>query len=115
MRYLWGYCKYGTRVDSESKAELDRFIQAMIDIYQDIMEIAEGKLKAEESVLKHAPHTAEVLMTETWERSYSRSKAAFPLPWIMENKYWPSVSRINEGYGDRNLVCSCESIESYRE
>ena len=101
--------------ESESKAELDRFIQAMIDIHKDIMEIAEGKLKAEESVLRGAPHTADTLLTESWDRSYSREKAAFPLPWVMENKFWPSVSRINDGYGDRNLVCSCAPIESYRE
>ncbi len=101
--------------ESESKAELDRFIQAMIDIHKDIMEIADGNLKAEESVLKNAPHTAEVLMSDTWERNYSRMKAAFPLPWVMENKFWPSVSRINDGYGDRNLVCSCEAMELYRE
>ena len=99
--------------ESESKAELDRFIQAMIDIHKDIMEIADGKVKAEESVLRNAPHTAEVLLNDTWERSYSREKAAFPLPWVKENKFWPSVSRINDGYGDRNLVCSCEPIESY--
>jgi glycine dehydrogenase len=99
--------------ESESKAELDRFIEAMIDIHKDIMEIAEGKLTAEDSVLRHAPHTADVLLSDTWERSFSRSKAAFPLSWVKENKFWPSVSRINDGYGDRNLVCSCDPIESY--
>ncbi len=101
--------------ESESKAELDRFIQAMIDIHKDIMEIAEGNQDVEESVLRNAPHTAEVLMSESWGRNYSRSKAAFPLPWVIENKFWPSVSRINEVYGDRNLVCSCEPMEVYRE
>lgn len=101
--------------ESESKAELDRFIQAMIDIYKDIMEIAEGKLEAPESVLRNAPHTAEVLLSEPWDHKYSRSKAAFPLPWVRENKFWPPVSRINDGFGDRNLVCSCEPMESYRE
>jgi glycine dehydrogenase len=101
--------------ESESKAELDRFIQAMIDIHKDIMEIANGKLTSQESVLRGAPHTAEVLLSGNWDRSYSREKAAFPLPWVMENKFWPSVSRINDGYGDRNLVCSCAPIDSYRE
>jgi len=101
--------------ESESKAELDRFIQAMIDIHMDIMEIADGKLKAEDSVLRGAPHTADTLLTDSWDRAYSRERAAFPLPWVMENKFWPSVSRINDGYGDRNLVCSCAPIESYRE
>ncbi|RLD71665.1 MAG: glycine dehydrogenase (aminomethyl-transferring) [Bacteroidetes bacterium] len=99
--------------ESESKAELDRFIQAMIDIHKDIMEIADGKLKAEESVLRGAPHTADTLLIENWDRIYSREKAAFPLPWVMENKFWPSVSRINDTFGDRNLVCSCAPIESY--
>lgn len=101
--------------ESESKAELDRFIQAMIDIHKDIMEIADGKITAEESVLRHAPHTAEVLISGTWEMKYSREKAAFPLPWVTENKYWPLVSRINDGYGDRNLLCSCDPIESYMD
>ncbi|MEN8226572.1 MAG: aminomethyl-transferring glycine dehydrogenase [Bacteroidota bacterium] len=101
--------------ESESKAELDRFIEAMIDIHHDIMEIAEGKLEAGQSVLRNAPHTAEVLLSENWEQTYSRSKAAYPLPWVKENKFWPPVSRINDGYGDRNLVCSCDPIESYRD
>jgi glycine dehydrogenase len=101
--------------ESESKAELDRFIQAMIDIHKDIMEIADGKVNVESSVLRNAPHTAEILLSDQWDRSYSRKKAAFPLPWVMENKFWPSVNRINDAFGDRNLVCSCEPIESYRE
>jgi len=100
--------------ESESKAELDRFIQAMIDIHKDIMEIADGKLKTDDSVLRHAPHTAEILLSENWDRSYTREKAAFPLPWVKENKFWPSVSRIYDGYGDRNLVCSCAPIEEYQ-
>jgi len=99
--------------ESESKAELDRFIGAMTDIHKDIMDIAEGKVKAEESVLRNSPHTAEILVSDDWNRSYSREKAAFPLPWVMDNKFWPSVSRINDAYGDRNLVCSCDSIEAY--
>ena len=101
--------------ESESKAELDRFIQAMIDIHKDIMEIADGKIKVEESVLRNAPHTSEVLLSDHWKQSYSRSKAAFPFPWVKENKFWPTVSRINDAYGDRNLVCSCGPIETYRK
>ncbi len=101
--------------ESESKAELDRFIQAMIDIHRNIMEIAEGKQEVEGSVLRNAPHTAEILLAENWDRGYSREQAAFPLPWVRENKFWPPVSRINDAYGDRNLVCSCEPLESYRE
>jgi len=101
--------------ESESKAELDRFIEAMIDIHKDIMEIAEGKQEVDGSVLRHAPHTADVLLQDDWDRTYSRERAAFPLSWVRENKFWPTVSRINDGYGDRNLVCSCEPLESYRD
>lgn len=101
--------------ESESLAELDRFIEAMIDIHKDIMEISEGKQDVEGSVLRNAPHTAEILLAETWEKKYSREKAAFPLPWVKENKFWPPVSRINDAFGDRNLVCSCEPLESYRD
>ncbi len=101
--------------ESESKAELDRFIEAMIDIHKDIMEIADGKLDVAGSVLRNAPHTPEILLAEIWDRAYSREKAAYPLPWVKENKFWPPVSRINDGYGDRNLVCSCEPLEAYRD
>jgi glycine dehydrogenase len=101
--------------ESESKEELDRFIEAMMDIHDDIMEIAGGGQQVEGSVLRNAPHNAEVLLSEKWDRDYSREKAAYPLPWVRENKFWPPVSRINDGYGDRNLVCSCEPIEVYRE
>jgi glycine dehydrogenase len=101
--------------ESESKAELDRFIEAMIDIHKDIMDIAEGRQKVEDSPLRNAPHSAEVLLSDQWNRPYSREKAAFPLSWVRENKFWPSVSRINDGYGDRNLVCSCEPLEAYRD
>lgn len=100
--------------ESESRAELDRFINAMIDIHGDIMEVANGNVSVDESVLRHAPHTAEVLLAADWDRSYTREKAAFPLSWVRENKFWPSVSRVNDGYGDRNLVCSCQPLEVYR-
>jgi glycine dehydrogenase len=100
--------------ESESKAELDRFIEAMIDIHKDILAIAEGKQHVEKSVLRNAPHTAETLLSDKWDLPYSREKAAFPLPWVKQKKFWPYVSRINDGYGDRNLVCSCEPMESYR-
>ena len=101
--------------ESESLAELNRFIEAMIDIHKDIMEIAEGKQDVAGSVLRNAPHTPEILLAENWDRTYSRERAAFPLPWVKANKFWPPVSRINDGYGDRNLVCSCEPLESYRD
>ena len=101
--------------ESETKAELDRFIEAMIDIHKDIMEIVDGRVKVEESILRQAPHTPEVLLSADWDRPYSREKAAWPLPWVRESKYWPRVGRINDGYGDRNLVCSCEPLDSYRD
>ena len=101
--------------ESESKAELDRFIEAMIDIHRDIMEIAEGKQDVAGSVLRHAPHSPEILLSDDWDRDYSRERAAYPLQWVRDNKFWPPVSRINDGYGDRNLVCSCEPLESYRD
>ncbi|HDR67746.1 MAG TPA: glycine dehydrogenase (aminomethyl-transferring) [Bacteroidaceae bacterium] len=100
--------------ESESKAELDRFIDAMIDIHKDIMAIKSGKADRENNVLKNAPHTSDVLVSDDWDRPYSRAKAVFPLDWVRNNKFWPPVSRINDGYGDRNLVCSCEPLESYR-
>lgn len=101
--------------ESESKAELDRFIEAMIDIHKDIMEIADGKQDVNGSVLRNSPHSPEILLVEEWDRGYSRERAAYPLPWVRGNKFWPPVSRINDGYGDRNLVCSCEPLESYRD
>ena len=100
--------------ESESKAELDRFIEALIDIHKDITAIKSGEHDRENNVLKGAPHTAEVLISNDWNRLYSREKAAFPLPWVRNNKFWPAVSRINDGYGDRNLVCACEPVESYK-
>jgi len=101
--------------ESESKAELDRFIQAMMDIHKVIKEIERGAKQARESVLRHAPHTAGMVLSDSWDRDYSRETAAFPLPWVRENKFWPPVGRINDAYGDRNLVCSCEPIEEYRD
>mgnify|MGYP001282528537 CR=1 FL=1 len=101
--------------ESESKPELDRFIQAMMDIHGDIREIESGNTEAEKSVLRHAPHTAAMVVSDTWESEYPREKAAYPLAWVRENKFWPSVGRINDAYGDRNLVCSCEPVEAYRD
>jgi glycine dehydrogenase len=101
--------------ESESKAELDRFIEAMIDIATDIREIADGKSDKYDNVLKNAPHTQEEIISEEWNHPYTRKKAAFPLEWIGKNKFWPYVGRINDGYGDRNLVCSCDPIISYME
>jgi glycine dehydrogenase len=99
--------------ESESKAELDRFCDAMIAIRQEIEEIAQGKADRADNVLKHAPHTAALVTADNWTRSYTREKAAYPLSYIREAKFWPSVSRVDNAYGDRNLVCTCLPIEAY--
>lgn len=101
--------------ESESKAELDRFCDAMIAIRNEIREIEEGTADRSDNVLKNAPHTSRVLLSENWTRSYSREKAAFPLPYLRFNKFWPSVSRVDSAYGDRNLICSCIPVEAYSE
>ncbi|MFB2878054.1 aminomethyl-transferring glycine dehydrogenase [Floridanema aerugineum] len=101
--------------ESESKAELDRFCDAMIAIRQEIAEIETGKVDAENNVLKNAPHTAETLITDDWNRPYSRTQAAYPAPWLKEYKYWPPVSRIDNAFGDRNFVCSCLPMSAYNE
>lgn len=101
--------------ESESKAELDRFCDTMLAIRQEIREVEEGTADRAENVLKHAPHTARVVLTDDWTRPYSREKAAFPLPALRFNKFWPSVSRVDSAYGDRNLICSCIPVEEYAE
>ena len=106
--------------ESESKAELDRFCEAMMIIRAEITEV-EKRLASGASAeavadnpLQNAPHTAAVLMANEWKHSYSREKAAFPLPWVGSNKYWPSVGRVDNAYGDRNVVCSCPPLEDYQ-
>ncbi|WP_461108010.1 aminomethyl-transferring glycine dehydrogenase [Spirosoma koreense] len=101
--------------ESESKAELDRFCEAMIAIRNEIREIEAGEADRADNVLKHAPHTATVVLSDTWTRSYSREKAVYPLPQVRARKFWPSVSRIDSAYGDRNLVCACVPTEAYGE
>lgn len=98
--------------ESESKYELDRFCDAMISIREEIREIEEGKVDAEDNVLKNAPHTALEIASDDWQHSYSRKKAAYPVDSLKRNKFWPSVSRINDAYGDRNLVCTAPLPES---
>ena len=93
--------------ESESKAELDRYCDALISIRQEIAEIEEGKLPRDNNPLKYAPHTIEVIAQTEWPHPYSREQAAFPLPWLRDHKFWPAVSRIDGVYGDRNLVCTC--------
>lgn len=99
--------------ESESIAELDRFCDAMITIRNEIREIADGVYAQDSNVIKNAPHTSKVCVGDKWNYAYSREKAAFPLSWVRENKFWPSVSRVDNAYGDRNLVCSCLPIEAY--
>ena len=100
--------------ESESKAELDRFCDALISIRAEIEDVEKGILDREDNPLKHAPHTAEAVVTDTWEHSYGRERAAFPAPWTRERKFWPAVARVDNAYGDRNLVCSCPPIEAYQ-
>ncbi|KAJ1947556.1 glycine decarboxylase subunit P [Kickxella alabastrina] len=100
--------------ESESKEELDRFCDAMIAIREEIREIEEGKQPVGDNVLSHAPHTIATVSAEEWTRSYSRQKAAYPLPHLKERKFWPSVSRVDDTYGDINLICSCPPMENYQ-
>ena len=99
--------------ESESKEELDRFCDAMIAIYQEAEAITNNQIDPEDNPLKNAPHTAESLICGEWEHPYSREEAAYPAPWTKEHKFWAVVGRINNAYGDRNLVCSCEAMETY--
>jgi len=98
--------------ESESKAELDRFCEAMIAIRGEIDEIIAGKADRKDNVIKHAPHTAKAVVTSDWARSYTRERAAFPLPWVRDNKFWPAVARVDNVYGDKHLVCSCPPVQS---
>jgi glycine dehydrogenase len=99
--------------ESESKAELDRFCDAMFAIYREVQDVESGVLPKDDNPLKHAPHTLESVLAEGWAHAYSRERAAFPLPWVRERKFWPSVGRVESAYGDRNLVCACPPIEEY--
>jgi glycine dehydrogenase len=99
--------------ESENKDELDRFCDALLSIRAEIREIEEGKADKASNVLKHAPHTQSAVLLGDWGRPYSREKAVFPLAYVKANKFWPTVSRIDSAYGDRNLVCACEPMESY--
>ena len=101
--------------ESETQEELDRFCEALISIRNEISEIESGIADEENNVLKNAPHTVAVMTADEWQRPYSREKAAYPLPFVKENKFWPSIGRIDSAYGDRNLMCSCLPIEEYQE
>jgi glycine dehydrogenase len=99
--------------ESESKDELDRFCEALIAIRQEIEDVVTGKADPKDNVLKNAPHTAAAVAADAWTHPYSREQAAFPLPWVRAHKFWPSVARIDNPYGDRNLMCVCPPIETY--
>lgn len=99
--------------ESEPRAELDRFIEAMISIRREIARVEIGELDADNNMLKHAPHTLADIMDEHWDRPYSKNEAAFPVTSLRDHKFWPSVNRIDNVYGDRNLFCACPAIESY--
>ncbi|MBL7890094.1 MAG: aminomethyl-transferring glycine dehydrogenase [Bacteroidia bacterium] len=101
--------------ESESKEELDRFCSAMISIKKEIDEIIAGKSDKEDNVIKNAPHTAKSVITDDWKHAYSREKAVYPLKWVKESKFWPSVARVDNAHGDRNLICACPPIESYAD
>jgi glycine dehydrogenase len=99
--------------ESESKAELDRFCEAMIGIHAEILAIESGQIDKQNNPLKRAPHTADMLADEEWNRPYSRAQACFPAAWLKDYKFWPAVGRIDNVYGDRNLVCSCAGMDAY--
>jgi len=99
--------------ESESKVELDRFCDAMIAIHAEMQEVESGSVDARNNVLKGAPHTADVVAADAWDRPYSREQAAFPVPGLREFKFWPAVGRIDNVYGDRNPVCTCAGMDAY--
>lgn len=99
--------------ESEDKGELDRFCDALIAIYHEIKAIEAGNSDKTDNALKHAPHTQAEVCANEWKHGYSRAEAAFPLPYVAQNKFWPSVARVNNTYGDRNLICTCEPVASY--
>jgi glycine dehydrogenase len=99
--------------ESEAKSELDRFCDAMISIHGEIMAVIRGESDAADNPLKRAPHPAETICANDWPHAYSREQAAYPLPYLRQHKFWPSVGRIDNVHGDRNLVCTCDSVESY--
>lgn len=101
--------------ESESKAEMDRFCEALLSIREEIRDIESGKFDAHNNLLKNAPHTAQMVISDSWSYPYSREQAAYPAKWTRTSKFWPSVGRIDDAYGDRNLVCSCLPISEYAE
>ena len=101
--------------ESEDKGELDRFCEAMISIHGEIKSIEEGRMDKVDNALKNSPHTQAVICANEWTHPYTRMEAGFPLAYTIKNKFWPSIARINNTFGDRNLICTCEPMESYME
>jgi glycine dehydrogenase len=101
--------------ESEPKAELDRFVAAMVAIREEIRAIEQGRSDKADNPLKNAPHTAAEVMSDAWAHGYSRQQAAFPLPWVAAHKYWPPVKRVDNVHGDRHLVCTCAPLEAYAQ
>ena len=99
--------------ESEGLAELDRFVDAMIAIRQEIAQIERGERDRTDNLLKNAPHTAQMLLAEEWHHDYPRQQAAYPVASLRANKYWPTVGRVDNAWGDRNLVCACLPLEAY--
>jgi glycine dehydrogenase len=101
--------------ESESKEELDRYVDALIAIREEVRAIEEGKMDVKNNPLKNAPHTMDMVMNSSWDKPYSREQAAFPLPFVKANKFWPSVGRVDNTFGDRNLICTCPSMSDFEE
>ncbi|SVD70406.1 uncharacterized protein METZ01_LOCUS423260, partial [marine metagenome] len=101
--------------ESETKVELDKFCNSMISIKKEIMHVVSGKLDANDNPLKNAPHTAQHVTSDDWNHKYSRQQASYPAPWLKNHKYWPTVGRVDNAFGDRNLICTCPPIEEYEE
>jgi glycine dehydrogenase len=100
--------------ESEDKSELDRFIEAMIAIRQEIDKVEKKQWPLEDNPLVNSPHTMEMVTSTEWKHPYSREVAALPLAWVKANKFWPSVGRVDNAYGDRNVVCACPPLEDYQ-
>jgi len=101
--------------ESEDKEELDRFCDALLNIYSEILLVEENKLDKKDNPLKNAPHTLAMVCSNDWAKPYSRELAAFPMDYVKNNKFWPFVARVNNTYGDRNLQCTCEPVSAYAE
>jgi glycine dehydrogenase len=99
--------------ESEDKAEIDRFCDAMIQIRREIDDVVSGRADKKDNVLKNSPHTAEAVTAAEWTHPYSREQAAFPLAFVKAHKYWPPIGRVDNPYGDRNLFCSCPPVEAF--